>query len=77
MRFGGQGRSASTSFESNVSRPAANVEQRLAARELQRRNRGGPPPAIDAGAEEMIEKIVSRRDRIEHSGDAGRRFVGR
>jgi hypothetical protein len=40
-------------------------------------NRGRAPAAIDAGTEQMIEQVISRRNRIEHSGDAIGRFVGR
>ena len=61
---------------SHVCRARAHVEQRLAAGEHQRPNRGSAPAAIDAGAQEMVEKVVARRDRIEHAGDAIRRLVG-
>ena len=33
-------------------------------------NRARPPPPIDAGAQQAVEQVVARRDRIEHPGDA-------
>src|SRR5262249_43373607 len=51
-----------TRFERHVPRAGADIDQRLASRETDRRDRLPPPSAIDAGAEKMIEEIVSRRD---------------
>src|SRR5262249_34201973 len=46
---------------------------------IQRRNRSTSPGAIDVEAQEMVEKIVARRDGREHPADevALRRAVGR
>ena len=52
---------------SSVSRPVSRSDA----------NRPRAPAAVDAGAEEVVEQVVARRDRIEHPGDAIGRLVGR
>ena len=54
----------------------ADVDQRLAAGQPQRRDRLRPPPPVDAGAEQLVQQVVPRRDRIEHPGDAIGSLVG-
>ena len=57
-------------FQRHVRRAGAHIQQRFAPGERQRADRPRPPAPVDAGAQDMIEKVVARRDRVEHPGDA-------
>src|SRR5207245_8387620 len=65
-------------FNRHVSRARAEIEHDLTASQTQRANRAPAPQAIDPGAQQMVEKIVPRSDRVEHSADArrGPRYIG-
>jgi hypothetical protein len=59
-----------------ITRAGAQIEHTRTRRERQRIDRPIAPPAIHACAEYVIEKIVTRRNRIEHVRDARGVFVG-
>ena len=63
-------------FERHVSSAGADIDQRLSTGELQRSDRSRPPALVDPSAEQMIQQVVTRRDRVEHAGNAIRRLVG-
>ena len=47
----------------------AQIEHGLAAGQLQRVDRALAPLLVEARAEQMIQKVVSPGDRIEHAGN--------
>jgi hypothetical protein len=63
-------RPASTCLQSDIGGSRAHIQECFTPRELKRGDRLGSPPPIDAGAEKMIQEIVSGGDRVEHSSDA-------
>ena len=66
----------SARLERDIGRSRADVDKVSRPVSSQRVDRPLPPALVDPGAEQVIEQVVARRDRIEHAGDAIRRFVG-
>jgi hypothetical protein len=58
-----------------ITGPGAEVQDARPGLEPELRDRPGPPPRIQAGAEDVIEEVVARRDRVEHPGNPRRGLV--
>ena len=56
-------------FNREISSARTDVEETLGARQPKLANGATPPAAIQPAAQQMIEPVVSLRDRIEHAGD--------
>jgi hypothetical protein len=52
------------------------VRMRLATRQAERGDHPPAPPSIDARAQQVVEEVVPRRDRVEHVGDAPPGAIG-
>ena len=62
-------------FDREIAGAGAEVEDAGATPQLQLRDSPRPPPPIEPGAEDVVEQVVARRNRVEHRRDAGRGLV--
>ena len=65
-----RGRPRAHRRDREVGGAGAEIEHPLAAGERERPDRALAPPRVDAGAEQMVQEVVPRRDRVEHPGNA-------